>query len=106
MTKLFTVVTNNRVARIDIVASLVPVTTGTRLAIITEMDQDLTKTDEIRDMLFDSHAKVAHAILNMGSTFFSEITVSMVENIAILCQALNDGFIRHFMRSINNLHIR
>ena len=38
MTKLFTIVADDRVTRIDIVVGLVAMTTGTRLAIVTEMD--------------------------------------------------------------------
>ena len=90
---------------IDIVAGLVAVMAGTRLAIITEMDQDLTKTDEIQDVLSDSYLKMTHAILDMGPTFFTKITAAVVENVTILRQALNNGLIRHFMRSIKYLHV-
>ena len=105
MTKLFTIVADDRVTRINIMAGLIAMTTGTGLAIITKMDQDLTKANKIRDGLFNSYSEMTHAILDMGPTFFSKITTAVVENITILRQALNDGFIRHLMRSIKNLNI-
>ena len=48
---------------------------------------------------------MTHAILDMGPTFFTKKTTAVVENITILHQALNNGFIRHFMRSIKYLHV-
>ena len=105
MTKLFTIVADDRVTRINIMAGLIAMTTGTGLAIITKMDQDLTKANKIRDGLFNSYSEMTHAILDMGPTFFWKITAAVVENITILRQALNDGFIRHLMRSIKNLNI-
>ena len=69
------------------------------------MDENLTKTDEIRDVFFNTDAKVSYAILHVGPPFFSKITGTVVENITIFGQALNDGRIRHLMRSIENLNI-
>ena len=104
MTKLFTIETNDGVTRIDIMTRLITVPTSARLAVIMKMDENLPKTDEIQDMLFNTDAEMSYAILHMGPPF-SEITAAVVENITILGQALNNGCIRHLMRSIENLNI-
>ena len=52
--------------RINIVASLVAVTACMRLAFVSEMDENFTKSDEIRDDFLDSHSDGCH--LGQGST--------------------------------------
>ena len=59
----------------------------------------------IRDVLFNTDAKVSYAILHVGPPFFPKITATVVENITIFGKALDNGSIRHLMRSIKNLNI-
>ena len=105
MTKLFTVETNDGMTRMNVMTGLIAVPTSARLAVVMKMDENLAKTDEIRDMLFNTNAEVLYAILHMGPPFFSEETAAVVENITIFGQALNNGCIRHLMRSVENLNI-
>ena len=83
MTKLFTIETNDRVTRVDVMTRLITVPTSARLAVVTKMDENLAKTDEIQDMLFNTDVEVLYALLHMGPPFFSEITMAVVENIKI-----------------------
>lgn len=105
MTELFTIVTDNTMTRIDIVTSLVAVMTGTGLAIIAEMNQNLTKSDVVGDVFLDSYLEMSHAILHMGPAIFSKVAAAVMENIAVLREALDNGIIGHFVWSIKNLYI-
>ena len=105
MTQLFAVITYNGMAGINVVSSFIAMTTGTGLSIVANKDQDLSKTDMIRDVLLYSDSEISHAILNMGPPFLSKVAPAMVENFTIFRQSLNDGFVWHLVWCVKNLDI-
>ena len=105
MAKLFAVTTNNSMACVDIVASLLTVMTAAWLVFITKMDLNSAKTNEIWDGLFNTDAITSYTILNVFLIFFTEIATALVDNITIFRQPLDDSGIRHLMWGIKNLNI-
>ena len=83
MACLFAVVTNDRMASVRHVTSLVTMSTCVWLSFVAEINQDLAKAKKLWNWLLNTYSEVSNAIFNLFPTFLPKVTTSDVDHITI-----------------------
>ena len=101
----FAVVTDNRVASINVVAGLVAMTASAELVLVTKVDQNLPKTNKIRNRAFHTYLIMTDTILDMLPARLAEMAAATMNNIAVLRQSLDNSGVGHLRWCIEDLQI-